>query len=100
MFSAGKKTVMRPEQGLAVNIFLKQAFAHHQPQILARAPPRRICRFVDDMTQIIEASWARRLASFDPVFTAEAALPGFGCEPENLDFHAATFQRSRKNVSA
>ena len=61
LFGPRQQAVMRPNQSLAVNVFLQQALAHHQAKIFARAPPWRIGTFIDDMAQIIEAA---RMAGF------------------------------------
>jgi hypothetical protein len=37
--SGGRACGVRPEQRLAVDVFLEQALAHHQAQVLARAAP-------------------------------------------------------------
>ena len=89
---------MRPVQRLAVDIFLEQPLAHHQAEILARAPPRRVRRLVDDVAEIVEAARVRRLAGRKPGFAGLAALPGAGGKAENLDFDAAALQRPRQDV--
>src|SRR5207244_5009427 len=74
LFGTAQKPLMRPVQRLAVDIFLEQALAHHQAQILARAPPWRIRRLVDDVAEIVEAARVRRLAGGKPGFAGLAAL--------------------------
>jgi len=49
---------------------LKQTFAHHQPEILARAPPRRVGRLVNDVAQIVQSTGIDRLAGRQPGFRA------------------------------
>src|SRR6185437_12428249 len=91
---------MRPVERLAVDVFLEQALAHHQPEILARAPPRRIGRFVDDVAQIVEPAGIGRLTGGEPLLARLAALPGAGGEAEDLDLDAATLERARQNIGA
>src|SRR6266851_9490582 len=68
LLGAAQEPLVRPVQRFAVDVFLQKALAHHQPQILARAPPRRVGRFVDDVPEIVEASWIGRLAGGEPRF--------------------------------
>ncbi len=91
---------MRPVERLAVDVFLEQAFAHHQAEILARAPPRRIGGFVDDVAQVVEAAGIGRLAGGEPMLARLAALPGPRGEAEDLDLDAAALERARQDVGA
>ena len=84
---------MRPIQRLTVDIFLEQAFAHHEPKILARAAPRRIRRLVDDVPQIVEPPWIGRLAGGKPGFPRLSAFPGSRGEAEDFHFDAASLER-------
>src|SRR5581483_1289333 len=95
-----EQALVRPVQRLAVDILLEQPFAHHQAKILARTPPGRIRRLVDDVTQIVQPSRIRRLAGGKPGFARLPALPGAGGEAENLDLDAATLERAGENVGA
>src|SRR6267142_7102355 len=61
LLAASQQTLMRPVKRLAVDVLLEQALAHHQAEILARAPPGRIGRLVDDVAQVIEAARIGRL---------------------------------------
>ncbi len=62
LLGARQQALVRPVERLAVDVLLKQALAHHQPEIFARAPPRRVGRFVDDVAQVVEAAGIGRLA--------------------------------------
>ena len=84
--------LVRPHQRLAVDILLQQALAHHQAEILARAPPGRVGGLVDDVAQVVEAAGRRRLAGLQPFLARLAALPGAGGEAEDLDLDAAALQ--------
>src|SRR6185295_7900889 len=89
-----------PVERLAVDVLLEQAFAHHQAEILARTPPRRIGRLVDDVAQVIEPARICRLAGGEPGLAGLPALPRPRGEAEDLDLHAAALQRAGKNVGA
>src|ERR1700730_13296571 len=78
LLGAAQQPLMRPVQRFAVDVFLEQALAHHQSQILARAPPRRVGGFVDDMPEIVEPSGIGRLARGKPGFARLPAFPGAG----------------------
>ena len=91
---------VRPEQRLAVDIFLQQPFAHHQAEIALGPAPGLIGLLVDDVAQIVEAAGRGRAIGVQPVLARLAALPGAGGEAENLGFHAAPFQRTRQNLGA
>src|SRR5438874_10589414 len=56
LLGAAQQPLVRPIQRLAVDVFLQQALAHHQPEIFSRPTPRRVSGFVDDVPQIIQAS--------------------------------------------
>jgi hypothetical protein len=47
---------VRPEQRLAVDVFLQQALAHHQAEVAARAAPGLVGLLVDDVAQVVEAA--------------------------------------------
>src|SRR5450631_717406 len=91
---------MRPIERLAVDVFLEQALAHHQAEILARAPPRRIGRLVDDVAQIVEPAGIGRLAGGEPLLARLPALPGARGEAEDLDLDAAALERACQDVGA
>ena len=91
---------MRPGQRFAVDVFLQQAFAHHQPEITPRAPPRAVGGLVDDVAQIVEAPRIGRLACCEPGFARLTTLPGAGGEAEDLDLHTAALQRARQDIGA
>src|SRR5476651_1764512 len=90
---------MRPVERLAVDVFLEQALAHHQSEILARAPPGRVGGFVDDVTQIVETARIGRLACGEPMLARLAALPRARGEAENLDLDAAALERASQYIS-
>ncbi len=91
---------MRPVQRLAVDVLLEQALAHHQAEILARAPPGRVGGLVDDVAQIVQPAGIGRLAGGEPRLARLPALPGARGEAENLDLDAAALQRAREDVGA
>src|SRR4029450_2350623 len=80
----GEQAVVRPGERLAVNILLKQAFAHHQPEIAPRTPPRCIGRLVDYVTEVVEPPRDRRLERIQALLSRMPALPGGGGEGEGL----------------
>ena len=82
---------MRPEQRLAVDVFLEQAFAHHQAEIAARAAPGLVGLLVDDVAQIVEPPGLRRLAIGEPCL---AALPPFQARVVKPRISVFTPQRS------
>src|SRR5207248_4073386 len=92
--------VMRPEQRLAVDILLEDAFAQHQPEAAAGAAPWRVGRLVDDVAQIVEAAGVGRLASGDPALAGLAALPRPRREAEDLDLDAAALESAGEDVGA
>src|ERR1700726_2480701 len=91
---------MRPIERLAVDVFLEQSLAHHQPEILSRATPWCVGRLVDDVAQVVEAAGIGRLAVGEPGFPRLPAFPGPRGETQNLDLDAAAFQRARQNIGA
>src|SRR6266446_9679074 len=91
-----EQSLVRPVERLAVDVLLQQAFAHHQPEILACAPPRRVGRLVNDVAQIVEAARIRGLAGREPRLARLAALPGSRGEAEDLDLDATTLQGPRQ----
>src|SRR6516225_5262577 len=97
---AAEKALVRPVQRFAVDVFLQEALAHHQAQLLACPPPWRVGRFVDDVAKIVEPAGIGRLAGRKPGLARLPALPGAGRETENLHFDAATFQRARQDIRA
>src|SRR6266404_4921112 len=97
---AAQQPLVRPVQRLAVDVLLEQALAHHQAQILARAPPRRVGGFVDDVAEIVEPAGIGRLAGGKPRLARLPALPGAGGEAQNLHLDAAALQRPRQDIGA
>ena len=91
---------MRPVERLAVDVLLEQTLAHHQAEILARAPPRRVGGLVNDVAQVVEAAGIGRLAGGQPMLARLPALPGARGEAEDLDLDAAALERARENVGA
>ena len=91
---------MRPVERLAVDVLLEQALAHHQREVAAHAPPRRIGGLVDDVAEVVEPARLRRLAGPQPFLARLAALPGARGEAEDLDLDAAALQRARQDVGA
>lgn len=65
-----------------------------------RAPPWRVRRLVDDVTQIVEAARIGGFARCQPRLARLPALPGARREAENLDLDTAALQRPRQNVGA
>src|SRR5690606_4758548 len=65
---------MGPNQRLAVNIFLEQSLAHHQPERFARTAIGFVSRLVDDMPEVVEAARMRRTPGGEPVLAALSAL--------------------------
>src|SRR5215216_3694742 len=100
LLGPAEQPLVRPVQRLAVDILLQESLAHHQPEILARAPPRRIGGFVDDVPQIVQPAGIGRLAGGKPRLARLPALPGSRGEAENLDLDAAALQRARENIGA
>src|ERR1700722_3161241 len=97
---AAEQPLMSPIQSLAIDILFQEALAHHQAEVLTRAPPRRVGALVDEMAQIIEPARRGRLASLQPRFARLAALPGPRGETENLDLDAAALQGACQNIGA
>src|SRR5687768_18278727 len=55
-----------PYTTLFRSVFLQEPLAHHQSEILARAPPRRVRRLIDDVPEIVEPAGIGRLAGREP----------------------------------
>ena len=91
---------MRPQQGLAVDVLLQQALAHHQAEVLLGASPGRVGGLVDDVAQIVQTTRIGGFAGGDPSLPALAALPGAGGEAQDLHLDAAALQRARQDVGA
>ena len=91
---------MRPIERLAVDVFLEQTLAHHEPEMFARPPPRRIRRFIDDVAKIVEAAGRCWLIRLQPGFPRLTALPCSRREAEDLDLDAATLQCAGQNIGA
>ncbi len=91
---------MRPDQRFAVDVFFQESLAQHQAEVLARAAPRRIGRFVDDMAQIVEPAGAAGFAGGEPFLARLAAFPRARGEAEDFNLHAAALQRARQDIGA
>jgi hypothetical protein len=100
VFGAGENAAVRPEQRLAVDVFLEQALAHHQAQVLARAAPGFVGLLVNNVAQVVETARMSRLATGQPGLARLAALPRAGGEAEHFGLDPAAFQRARQNVGA
>ena len=100
VLGAAQQAVVRPHQRLAVDVFLEQPLAHHQAEIAARAAPRLVGLFVEDVAQIVEASGVRGAPVGEPHLAALPALPRAGGEAEDLGLHAAAFERAREDIGA
>ena len=98
VFGAGDQAVVRPEQGLAVDIFLKQPFAHHQAEVAAGMPPGFVSLFVNDVAQVVEATGHCRASGCQPVFTRLPAFPCAGGEAQNLGLHPAAFEGAGHDI--
>src|SRR5579859_1211278 len=66
LLGATEQALVRPIERLAIDVFLQQTFAHHQAEILARAPPGRVGRFIDDVPQVVQTAGVGRLAGSKP----------------------------------
>src|SRR6202022_1080131 len=82
LLGAAAQPLMRPDQRLAVDVFLQDALAQHQSEIASGAPPGGVGRFVDDVAQIVEPPRVLRFAGSDPALARLPALPGAGGKPE------------------
>ena len=59
---------MRPFQRFAVDVFLEQAFLHHQAKILSSMPPRCVGGLVDDVAYVIQPPGQLRAPLLQPGF--------------------------------
>src|SRR3984957_8539363 len=100
LLGAAEKTLVRPVERLAVDVLLEQALAHHEAKVLARAPPRRVRRFVNEMAQIVETSGIGWFPCLKPGLARLSAFPGASREAENLDLDAAALECARENIRA
>ncbi len=100
LLGARHQPLVGPDQGLAVDVLLEQALAHHQAEVLARAPPGLVGRLVDDVPKVVQPPRLAGLALFDPVVAGHAALPGAGGEAQDLDLHRAALERAGQDVGA
>src|SRR6185369_10784228 len=99
LFGTAKQPLVRPVQRLAVDVFLQQPLAHHQPEIFPRTTPWGVGGFVDDVAEVVEPAGIGRLAGSEPRLARLPALPGARRKAQNLDLDAAALQRARENVS-
>ncbi len=96
-----QQALVRPQQRLAVDVLLQQPLAQHQAEVLARAPPGRVGRLVDDVAQVVEA--ARDCAACPRRATARGYCPPFQArvvKPRISTFTRAALQRARQDVGA
>ena len=100
LLGPAEQALVRPVERLAVDVLLQQALAHHQAEILARAPPGRVGGLVDDVAQVVEAAGIGGLAGLQPGLARLAALPGARGEAEDLDLDAAALERAGEDVGA
>ncbi len=91
---------MRPEQGFAIDIFLEQAFTHHQAEVATGVAPGLVGFLVDDVAQVVEATGHGGATGGEPILARLTALPGAGGEAQNLGLHAAPFERAGHDVGA
>src|SRR5207248_2143024 len=92
--------IMRPNEGLAVDVLLEDAFAQHQPEAAPGAPPRGVRRFIDDVAQIVEPPRVGRLAGANPALARLPALPRARRKAEDFNLNAAAFEGARQDVGA
>src|SRR5687768_5886592 len=90
---------MGPDQGLAVDIFLEQAFAHHQAEIAPGPAPWLVGGLVDDVAEVVESAGVCGLAGAQPFFARLAAFPSLGGETQNFDFYAAALESADQDIS-
>ena len=95
----GEQPLVRPVERLAVDVLLEQALAHHQAEILARAPPGRVGRLVDDVAQIVEPA---RIGGLPAASQASRDCPPFHARVVKPRISTLTPQRSsvRARMSA
>src|SRR3546814_7582216 len=87
---------MRPEERLAIDVFLEQPFAHHQAEIASRPTPGFVSLLVDDMAQVIQPARMGRAACGHPVFPRLSPFPGTCRETEYFCLDATAFQGARQ----
>src|SRR3546814_15344333 len=89
---------MRPEERLAIDVFLEQPFAHHQAEIASRPTPGFVSLLVDDMAQVIQPARMGRAACGQPVFPRLSPFPGACRETEYFCLDATAFPAARQYV--
>src|SRR3546814_11145262 len=89
---------MRPEERLAIDVFLEQPFAHHQAEIASRPTPGFVSLLVDDMAQVIQPARMGRAACGHPVFPPLSPYPGACRDTRYFAFNATTFKVARHHV--
>src|SRR3546814_11799237 len=89
------QAVMRPEERLAIDVFLEQPFAHHQAEIASRPTPGFVSLLVDDMAQVIQPARMGRSACGQPAFPQLSPFPGACRETEYFSLDAPAFQSPR-----
>src|SRR5438309_1995510 len=75
LLGPGNQSIMRPEQGLAVDILLEQPLAHHEAEVSSRVPVRFVRALVDNVPEVIQPAGIWRPSRTEPGFTALPALP-------------------------
>src|SRR3546814_18762868 len=91
---------MRPEERLAIDVFLEQPFAHHQAEIASRPTPGFVSLLVDDMAQVIQPARMGRADFGQPVFPRLSPFPGTCRETESFCLDASAFQGERKYIAS
>src|SRR5690606_9677568 len=92
--------VVRPEQGLPIDILLEQPLAHHQTEIDAGTPPGLVGALVDDVAEIVESAGMGRPPIGEPALARLPALPRPRREAQYLDLDPAALQRARHDIRA
>ena len=91
---------MGPEDGFAIDILLEDSLPEHEPEALARAPPRRLGGLVHDVAQVIQSTGVGRLTFGKPLLARLAPFPGPCGEAKYLDLDPAAFERAGEYVGA
>src|SRR4051812_18787973 len=70
--------IVRPEQSLAVDIFLQKTLAHHKAEVAPRMTIRFVAALVDDVSEVVEAARIQRAPCGEPRLAALPTLPAAG----------------------
>ena len=92
-FGSARDAVISPDEGFAVDIFLKQPFLEHQAEIFAAAAHGRLRGFINDVTDVIEPAGIFGAAALLPEIAGLAAFPGAGGKAEDFGLEVTTLQR-------